>query len=270
MKTRVIAGLAAGILILGAIFFLSPLYVSLLVGAFLVIGAWECQQLLFEKPSLPRFLVMSIWGNLVLQLLHLHMDYVIPFCAVSFVVLALVEVTRAHRKNKPSEAIQHMMRTSFSVLYLVSIFGFITPIFNLPGHGREYLLLLVLIVFLGDTFAYFVGIRFGKRKLTALSPKKSVEGAVGAIVGSLLGVWIWENWIYTGALNAQLASGLLMVAPFFSIGAQMGDLFESVLKRSAEMKDSGSFLPGHGGILDRTDGLLITPVFYYYLQWVLS
>lgn len=129
-------------------------------------------------------------------------------------------------------------------------------------HGDVWFFGLLLIVFAGDTMAYITGRFFGRRKLFELvSPKKTVEGAIGGLFGSAL----------AGVVIAQFlppeASSWLMIAAATITGAfaQIGDLYESMLKRVADVKDSGSIMPGHGGSLDRLDGVLFAAPVYFSL-----
>jgi phosphatidate cytidylyltransferase len=132
--------------------------------------------------------------------------------------------------------------------------------------GPPALFLLMLTVMVSDTMQYYTGRAFGRRPLApAVSPKKTIEGAIGGFVfGTALfaGVGVW--WLPSMPLPLRIALGLTLVA----LGIA-GDLFESMLKRSAGVKDSSTLIPGHGGVLDRIDALLFAaPVYYVVLRYV--
>ena len=123
------------------------------------------------------------------------------------------------------------------------------------SHGGEWVLLALLLAWLGDTGAYFAGRALGRRSLfKTVSPTKTVEGGLGGIAGSLVGA-LTAHFLFLPELGLVQAFGLSLVGG--SLG-QIGDLCESLIKRSAGVKDSGRILPGHGGFLDRIDALLFT------------
>lgn len=133
-------------------------------------------------------------------------------------------------------------------------------------HGRAALFLLMLTVMVSDTAQYYTGRAFGRRPLApAISPKKTVEGAVGGFVfGGVLMAVVGAWWLPEAPVGVRAVLGVAVVA----LGI-VGDLFESMLKRSAGVKDSSHLIPGHGGVLDRIDALLFAaPVYYVVLKFV--
>lgn len=132
-------------------------------------------------------------------------------------------------------------------------------------HGREWVALVLLIVMASDSLAYFTGMAFGRHRLyEAISPKKSVEGAFGGLAGGVLGTLAAKLWLLPQLQTADVLLLGLGVGAF----SQVGDLVESMFKRSFGVKDSGTLFPGHGGLLDRLDSLLFAfPATYYYVVW---
>jgi len=130
-------------------------------------------------------------------------------------------------------------------------------------YGWQWLLVIMLIVMTNDSAAYYTGSAFGKHRLYPLvSPKKSIEGALGGLVGSIGGTML-AKFTFFPQLTVIDA---LLTAVFIGILGQTGDLFESLLKRSFGVKDSGSLIPGHGGVLDRLDSIIFAaPAMYYYV-----
>jgi phosphatidate cytidylyltransferase len=131
-------------------------------------------------------------------------------------------------------------------------------------HSREAAFLVVLTVIASDSLQYYTGRLFGRTLLApAISPKKTVEGAVGGYVGGALAMaWLGGMWLPAMPLGTRLLLALVLV----TLGI-IGDLLESVLKRAAQVKDSSHVIPGHGGVLDRIDALLLViPVYYVALR----
>jgi phosphatidate cytidylyltransferase len=132
-------------------------------------------------------------------------------------------------------------------------------------NGRDWVLLAIFATFATDTAAYFVGRLFGGTKIApAISPGKTLEGSLGGIAGGIAAVLVL-NW----ALDAGAGAEIVGLAALLPLVAEIGDLAESVIKRSAGVKDASHAIPGHGGFLDRLDSILFTvPLVYYYLTWL--
>ncbi|MGH9430750.1 MAG: phosphatidate cytidylyltransferase [Terriglobia bacterium] len=165
----------------------------------------------------------------------------------------------------------YLGRTSATVLgifYVGFAFSCIVPIrfsprFSGIGPGRHLLMFLFGVVWSGDIFAYLIGRALGRHLMfPGISPKKTVEGAIGGFLGSVI-----IGWAYAEKFWATSNLGLIIfLAVLVAVAGQIGDLAESAMKRNADVKDTGSILPGHGGILDRVDSVLVAaPAFWLAL-----
>lgn len=175
--------------------------------------------------------------------------------------------------NPNHNSVHAVVFTLFGYLYIPFLFGYIITLRYTPDGvlGLWYLAIPLLAMVATDVGAYAFGTAFGKRKLAPrISPNKTVEGALGAIVFTLVIVGVVSAVARRlNGLDLGLPT-LVLFALLISCVAQLGDLFESLLKRWAGIKDSGVFLPGHGGILDRIDSALFTfPVAYMYVTMVI-
>lgn len=208
---------------------------------------------LFEN-ALPLLYSASAKSG-VLLLIFANLSALLPLISLGVVVFLFAS---SRKISLPSLSL-----SVFAALYL-SLFAFVPLLQNLP-HGRALLWLVLLGVWTGDTVAYYAGRAFGRRKLTPLSPGKSREGALAGFFATLL----------MSALVAQIA-GLevwrgVVLGICVAVASPLGDLAESFWKRELGVKDLGTLLPGHGGVLDRCDSLLFAaPVAYFYAKMFLK
>src|SRR5271154_3943041 len=153
---------------------------------------------------------------------------------------------------------------SAALLFIVLPFSYIVRLNELEPAGRQLVLFTLVLVWAGDMLAYFVGKSLGRVPMApALSPKKTWEGALGNILASMIVAVLFARWMQTDVIT------LLVIAGVANIAGQAGDLIESAYKRGAAIKDSGGLLPGHGGMLDRIDSLILaTPVVWILYQWL--
>ncbi len=152
----------------------------------------------------------------------------------------------------------------FYVPFLMSHLGLL----RMMPHGIQWIFLMMVIVMAGDTGAYYVGSTVGKRKLYPIvSPNKSVEGSLGGLMGSMVGAFIAKATFFSDLSAFDCVATSLLLGGL----GQLGDLFESMLKRSFGVKDSGRIFPGHGGMLDRLDSILFAaPAAFLYANYLYS
>jgi phosphatidate cytidylyltransferase len=153
---------------------------------------------------------------------------------------------------------------SAGLLFIALPFSYLVRVNEIERIGRQLVLFTLCLIWAGDMLAYFVGRSLGRLPMApALSPKKTWEGAIANLIASLLVAVFFARW-----MQADIAS-LLVLAALANIAGQMGDLIESAYKRGAVVKDSGTLLPGHGGMLDRVDSLILAaPVVWIAWQWI--
>jgi phosphatidate cytidylyltransferase len=167
-------------------------------------------------------------------------------------------------KQPVNEALGSVSLSAAAILFLAFPLSTIIRIHGLGLEGRKLLLFTLVLVWAGDTLAYFVGRSIGQWPMAPhLSPKKTWEGSVANLAGSLLAAVVFTRWLHISPAH------VLAMAALANIAGQGGDLLESAYKRSGGVKDSGAILPGHGGMLDRIDALILAaPVVWYYFQWL--
>jgi phosphatidate cytidylyltransferase len=248
-----------------AAFFLGPPWLTVAIVALaLAVGLFEFFSLLRARGIRPMRRV-----GLVLAA-ALFLDVVSPdWLGVPFAPLgALLLLTFTLSRGGDLESVTSAAGTLLGAVYLGALGGTIAALRVLPpaGEGAWRVVLLLGILVFSDSVAFFVGHAIGRRRLApGISPGKSVEGALGGIAGGVLGALAVRQ---LGLPWVPLAHAASLGAAVAALGI-VGDLDESLLKRWAGVKDSGTLFPGHGGMLDRLDSLLFgAPVLYYYFQYV--
>lgn len=261
---RVLSSVLLLPILIAVVYFGSPFVFYLMVLAVVLLGVYEYFALIADV-GITGFPVMGLILSFLLTLCfyfggQFFAQWILAAMTLLFLAWFVLE-------KDIRTAFDQIAYTFFGVFYVAGLLGSFILIRNL-AEGHYWVFFVLLVVWLGDTTAYYVGRRFGRRLLApVISPKKTVEGAVAGLLGSLAGGWAAQIWFVP---DIGLVHCLIMALICGMIG-QLGDLAESLLKRSAHAKDSGSLIPGHGGILDRIDGLLFAgPAFYGYYMGILS
>ena len=198
--------------------------------------------------------------GLILSLLIIYGDFktILPFFVLLLLLLSLLFLVIS--QNLPS-TISRMGILLFGILYVGFLFPHVSLIRNMT-NGRVWVLFLIVTVWAGDIFAFLSGSLFGRHKLyPKISPNKTYEGLGGAIAGSILVALVY-SYFFIPRMDVGIC---ILIAIGLTILGQLGDFTESMLKRSAQVKDSGSLIPGHGGMLDRMDSFLFSAPFLHYL-----
>ncbi len=265
MKVRILAGVVAAAILLGALF-MGQIAVTVLASIVAMIAVYEFVSVVFgygakqRKPEMLALMALAL-GNLMLTAYRPVLIGAGLVCSFIFIFIYNI----LHHRHEPDDVMYQM----FALVYIALPLGMLIQMYSFVS-GYLFVGLIFIIAVLTDTMAYFVGMKFGKRRLApTISPKKSVEGAVGGFAGAiffsiLFGIILskgfeihlpWWHYGFVGAIG--------------SIFGQFGDLSASLIKRKFHKKDYGNLIPGHGGILDRIDSVLfVVPVVYCYVYLV--
>ena len=261
-KTRLISGIVLVIIALATIISGSwILFFTLL--AVSLIGMRELYKVM--KVSDEHVTVLELVGYLGAVLYYIAMKADFGNYGTMAIIISMILILFVYVFGYPKYRAEQVMAAFFGMVYVAVMLSFIYLTRNLPD-GKFLVWLIFLCSWGCDTCAYCVGMLIGKHKMApVLSPKKSIEGAVGGVAGAaLLGV------IYAAATQGKMAEYALICA----VGAlisMVGDLAASAIKRNQNIKDYGKLIPGHGGILDRFDSVIITaPVIYYLAKMILG
>jgi phosphatidate cytidylyltransferase len=250
IKTRIITALFALPLLILIIIYAPYNLFNLIVTIVSGLGLHEFFTMTLPKERFFERTLATISGSLLTAALCWQRHELALIVSVGlFMLFAIVYLFRF---RDLSTVTAQLGVTLMGFLYLPLMLSFFARLRALES-GVEWVFLVLLLVMVGDSAAYFVGSAIGKAKLyPAISPNKSIEGAIGGLAGSLVAVLIYSYYVFP---ELGFFAVVIFVA-FVGVLSQIGDLFESLLKRSCGVKDSGRMIPGHGGLLDRLDSLL--------------
>jgi len=281
-RRRLLSTLALWALVLGTVLSGYEQLFFVTIAGIGLLGLWEYYEML-DRRGVPNFKLTAIITAVVFFAGSFYTfrsfgpDKSYDFeIAVLVVFLLVVFGRQMFRKTRDVNPLETMAYTLFGLLYIVWLFNFITKIVYLAPRGplgeptgQYYVLYLLLVTKFSDMGAYVTGSLFGRHKLVPhISPHKSWEGLAGAVVfalGGSFGLW----YLIPDKLAVFQPMDLLVLGVLLGLAAVIGDLAESIVKRSTEAKDSGGLLPGIGGVLDLIDSVLFTaPIMFFYMRLV--
>mgnify|MGYP002725767015 CR=1 FL=1 len=260
----ILAPLVLWILIKG-----NTLLVAAMISVVAIFAMREYLRIIFgndEDPISNTIKIISYTVSMTLIISACLGSWEILFLIIAMDLMALSIFVLARFKSHP-DIFDTISKQVLGVVYIPVPLALLVFIKALEG-GTFWIIWLLIIVFANDTGAFYSGTFLGKKKLSPnISPNKTIEGSIGGAATSMVVGFIF---CYIFFRDLSLACIVIPGAFMLAVAGQIGDLFESAMKRASRIKDSGTILPGHGGMLDRIDGLLLSiPVLYVYLVFIL-
>src|SRR5499426_1268960 len=264
---RVLSAIIFLPILFAALWMGAPIWFSAIAAAGVLIGLYEYYRLASRGGEVQGLAAAT--ATLAAFYFGRH-ELIVAIIATLVIVEMLAQLFTRAKDEDLSETLPEAAIRVFGVLYVAVLGGYIIAIrviesHDIPRLAPKLLTLFFIIVFAGDTGAYYTGRAMGRRRLAPrVSPGKTVEGAIGGLLGNVAAALIAHFTFFPElkvihAVPLALAMGLLGIT---------GDLCESMLKRGARAKDAGSLIPGHGGLLDRLDSMLFNAPLLYYFYWI--
>ena len=204
----------------------------------------------------------ALSGVVYVAIMWLGTSYSEATFSLLFAVLGIVSIYEMWKLRKGKTKVLAFLYVLIP-FFIIQLFGMTDHDYPNSPFDPSHILFMFVLTWTFDTFAYLFGVRFGKTKIMpSVSPKKSWEGFVGGFIFTIISAYLTVSYFPSIELNHAIVISL-----FLPFTATLGDFIESHYKRQAGVKDSGNFIPGHGGMLDRMDAFMITiPVLYIYLH----
>ncbi|MFC2013037.1 phosphatidate cytidylyltransferase [Chloroflexota bacterium] len=264
LKKRLITGLCGTPLLIAAVWFGDP-WLTLLIAIWGLLAGYEFYRIVAGNKVIPLTYLGLVW--ILLLIISPHFGYVFlkPLLFTAVAVISLIWLPLRSRKE---EAFPAWVWTIAGIVYTGWLLSYFVEL-NLLG-GRNWVFFAFFTIFAYDTAAFFVGRKLGRHYLAPdISPGKTWEGAIGGTIGAVI---ISLLFTLPTPLGVPLGYGqAILLGVLISVFGQLGDLAESLFKRSTGVKDSGKLIPGHGGALDRMDSVVFAGVVvYYYVLWAVS
>lgn len=270
LRKRVITALWGIPILIAAIWFDEPLpWFTVFTAIWGLLAVLEFYKMAAVYKVIPLTCFGMIWS--LLFIVHPHFDYElsVPLLLTSAVILSLILVVGIHKREG---AFSNWAWTVAGILYIGLLLSYLVALRLEPGTdafpeaGRNFVFLALLATFASDTSAYFVGRILGRHHMAPrISPAKTWEGAIAGLFGAVI-----ISLLFTLSTPLQVPldySQAIFLGVLVSVFGQIGDLVESMLKRNAGVKESGSLMPGHGGLLDRMDSVIFAGVVVYLYYW---
>ena len=261
-RIRLLTSLVMAPVAIAAILLLPTGWMMALAAVVLLLGLWEWLELSGVEDSLARSALLAahlavmvglVWASRSGDGVSLVLFLLASFLGVAWWLASLLWLRNFSFASTP-DGYSRMIKLAAGALATIPAWAAVGYIHGGEPHGDRWLLVALFVVWGADTGAYFAGRRFGRRKLAPrVSPNKTLEGLAG---GLLVGVGVGLLVALSTGIPVTRLPGLALVCVVAALFSVVGDLFESLLKRHAGVKDSGRLIPGHGGVLDRIDGVL--------------
>lgn len=269
MLKRIIYGLLAGTAVIGTIIYLPKFIVNITVTLVAIGAIYEFIEAA-NKMGYKPIKTVSYLSCAIIPCIGFDSFQIYKWIGIFAGILVIWALIYASFIRDKKMNLVDICFTFFGIIYVTFLFSYLIEVYYMKYAQRDIGKFLIWFVLFGacgtDIFAYFIGSKFGKHKLCPnISPKKTVEGAIAGVFGCVVIFLIYTYFLNTyGGFRINYIS-ISVMAIIISVFSQLGDLVASSIKRSADIKDFGNFLPGHGGILDRIDSLLFAAPVTYYL-----